>query len=417
MAEQTIGYLKFNDFVDQLVDNQIWMQKIESFAKEQPSIKNNDQIFDPLEGKVRTADGVIDYTELMNIDSPNLKTRCYIASFTRLCDSNFENGKIKTKTAYNLEKLSGQRDFAVLESDTECKRGSSLEKAISETQMSARIGNSNIPLGYLDAKDEIKNYVQQVILFDAVAQRRLGSIDPAVSSKISKSWDPKHEAFSIMTESTQKDASKHIESLGIKHVASLIEALNMDVLQKIMRNVDTKYIKKMEPLIGQEKTNELIKSVDLQRCNPLKPSNINVSVKLEKITYTDCKIAETKEETIQKAKKSKKYRDWLIKKCIFEKPCKFASQQESRVVLIARETIPNQEFPCVMNVQYYKEPLLKNEDGSMEYLIPIQSQKFYGWFIYYFRKQYLIDLCKSITEEKYIRAYPNVATRIPRKYL
>lgn len=75
MTEELIGYLKFNDFVDELVDNQIWMQRIENFTKRHPRNKNDDQIFDPYEGKVRTKDGVIDYTELMDIDSPNLKKK------------------------------------------------------------------------------------------------------------------------------------------------------------------------------------------------------------------------------------------------------------------------------------------------------------------------------------------------------
>ncbi|UVH25120.1 hypothetical protein NJN40_14495 (plasmid) [Lacticaseibacillus paracasei] len=42
MDEKPIGYLKFNKYVDKLVDNQIWMEKIESFNQRQPRIHNND---------------------------------------------------------------------------------------------------------------------------------------------------------------------------------------------------------------------------------------------------------------------------------------------------------------------------------------------------------------------------------------
>lgn len=405
MTEELIGYLKFNDFVDELVDNQIWMQRIENFTKRHPRNKNDDQIFDPYEGKVRTKDGVIDYTELMDIDSPNLKKRCYIASFTRIYKSNFEkNGRIKTNIAYNLHKLAGSRDFVVMESGN--SRESSLEAAVNSINMSPRKSDPNIPLGYLDAKGKIQNYAQQVILYDTVLQAFLKITSPAIRAKMSKDWDPKYQAFSILSEITKEDASEHIKSLGTQRVATLIKNLDMRILQKFMRNMDTNYIKKLKPLISQEKTNALIKAIDLQRCNPLKPSNLKLTMEVGEVTYTDKIISETRQEAIQKARKDEEYRDDLLKKCIWEKPYKYITQQESRIVLIASETTANQKFPCIMNLQYYKEPLSPTNDGSEQYLLPIQAQKIHGCFIYYLRSQYFRDLHKSITEESNIRAYP-----------
>lgn len=49
----------------------------------------------------------------------------------------------------------------------------SLEEAAKAERMSPRLRNPEMPLGYLDAKGGIKNYAQQVILYDEVAQRDL----------------------------------------------------------------------------------------------------------------------------------------------------------------------------------------------------------------------------------------------------
>ncbi|RNE26381.1 hypothetical protein [Lacticaseibacillus paracasei] len=418
MDEKPIGYLKFNKYVDKLVDNQIWMGKIESFTQRQPGIHNNDQILDRSEGKVNTDDGAIDYTELMNIVSPNLKTSCYIASFTGLYKSNFKNGKIKKNTAYNLSKLAGGRNFAVMESAN--SGTNSLEEAAKAESMSPRLRNPEMPLGYLDAKGEIKNYAQQVILYDEVAQRASGLISPTRRAKTSKTkhWTPKNAAFNILLETTREAASEHIKSLGKDYIAELVKKLieesKIDVVEKLMRNMDTEYIRDLESHMNRETYNKMIK-INIQRCNPLKPSHLNVCIEFNKVTYADAKIPATKAETIQRAKKDRTFLDKLLKMCFFEKPSKFKDQQEYRLVLIARETKAGQEFPRIMNIQYYKEPLSSDCNENMLNLQPIQAKSFCSRFIYCLPQAYLDDLGKSIIEERDNRVYP-IVTKVRREY-
>ena len=419
--EEPIGYLKFNDFVDQLVDDQFWLQRIDYFAKTNPNIPNNDKgkITDCLEGKVEVADGTVDYTELMNPTGTKLKSACYIASFTGLREQDFSNGKIRKDIADDLAQLAGDRNFALLEADIMNKKSTnSIVQAINDPyRMSPRLVDPKKPLGYLDSKGRNRHYLQQVIMDDMVLQNVFSNLSEYKEPENYKKEDPKYIASIIIAATSKEQATKLILGLGRKTIAGIIQKLPMEVSQKFIRNMDRKYIENLRSLLSPKKYTDLKKAWRCQLANQLEPNNLKMTMQFKAVEYTKEIIHEKRATVLKKAKKCEKYRNDLLKECIFKKPKEYDFQKEYRIVLVVQATKENQELPCVMNLQFYKQPLIPNDNGVMEFLQPIQTKKVRNCFIYNLNRSDLINLGKSITEDENSRVYPNVASKIPRKHL
>lgn len=417
MDEELIGFLKFNHYVNKLVDNQIWMPRVESFNKRHPRNKNDDQISDPLEGKVEVADGSINYTELMNLTGTKQKSACYIASFTGLHKEDFSNGRIRKEVADELEQVSGNRDFALMEANIKGKNSTnSIDEAFNDPDiMSPRLVDSNVPLGYLDSNGENRHYMQQIIMADRVQQNALSTLSKYRVPESLKKEDPKYIASNIITATSRDQAVKLILDLGRETIASIIQKLPMEVSQKFIRNMDWKYVENLQSLLSSPKYIALKKAWRCQLANQLEPNNLEKFIKFKAVKYTKETIHEKKEEVLEKAKKCEKYRNDLLEECLFEKPKEYACQKEYRIVLVVETTKENQELPCVMDLQFYKEPLSHDNKGIMQFHEPIQAKKVCNDFIYNLEQSDLINLGKSIIEDSDNRVYP-IVTKVRREY-
>jgi hypothetical protein len=278
--------------------------------------------------------------------------------------------------------------------------GISLHPINTPELMSPRIVDSTIPLGYLDSTHGGKNSVQQIIMYDANAKYK--KIDVDVTADLLRNQDSKYVAARIMIETTKKDAADLIRSLGIKRIAKLIKDLEIDTSGKIMRNMNMKYIRRLKHLLSKEKYRDLKKVVNQQRDNPLRPAGLKICLQYKAVKYTNEKITKTKKEVLKRAKECEKYRQDLLKKCFFQKREQYAYQQECRIVLVASQTKEEQRIPSIMYLQFYKRPLIPDEEGTMQYLQPIQSKKVSQDSIKELRESWLTNLGKTITVPKTI---------------